>query len=386
MKTVKLNKQGYEKIIAKNLWIYNKEIQSYSKDIKEGDIVKIFYKDKFLAIGYINPKSKITLRVLDFADREINKDFFIEKIKKALTKRQHLKHITNAYRIIHSEADFLPGLIVDYYDGYLSIQINTYGMERLRSIIIQSLVDVINPKGIYEKSDEKSRQKEGLETKEEVLFGDIPDSILIYEYSVKFNTYLKSSQKTGFYLDQRKNRKVVSSYVEKDFKVLDLFSNAGGFGIHCSINGADYVKFVDISKSAIYQIEENVKLNNIKNFEIVKEDVFDFLKKEKNKYNLIILDPPPFAKTKQEKEGALRGYKYLILNSLKILESNGYLAVFSCSHSVSFEEILDITYQSCKDTGSIVEFVEFLSQDKDHPYIINIPNSFYLKGALFKKI
>jgi 23S rRNA (cytosine1962-C5)-methyltransferase len=390
MKSITVNKAGLEKIKLKNPWIYNKELKSIPSDVKEGDLVRIYSPDKkFLGIGYANLRSKITVRILSFEDRPLDKNFFLEKINKALEKRKQLQNITNAYRVIHSEADGLSGLIVDYYDGYLSLQINTAGMERLRDLIVSTLIEVLNPKGIYEKSDEKSREKEGLETVEKLIYGNIPNEIEIFEYDAKFLVNLTESQKTGFYLDQRKNRKVIYDYCQEGFKVLDLFSNSGGFGIHCGIKKADFVKFVDISSAAVKQIEKNLKINNLKNYEIIKEDVFDFLKQEVksgDKYDIVILDPPPFAKTKNEVEGALRGFKYLILNSLKLLNENGYLAVFSCSHHISLQDLIDTTIQACKDTGSVLEFKEFLMQDIDHPYIVNIPNTFYLKGFLAQKI
>ena len=384
-KKIQITKEGYEKILSKNPWIYNKEIIKIPKDITQGEIVKVYFKNTFCGIGYINPKSKITIRILSFEDTQVNENFIKGKIEKAYNKRKELLNITNAVRLIHAEADGLPGLVVDYYDGYLALQINTFGMERLRDIILKGLIDIINPKGIIEKSDEKSREKEGLKTEKKVIFGKIPEKILINEYDVKFLVSLQESQKTGFYLDQRINRKVVSEYVKEGFKVLDLFCNAGGFGVHCGKKGANFIKFVDISSSALSQVEENTQLNGIKSYEIVKDDVFDFLKKEKEKYDLIVLDPPPFAKNKKEKQDALRGFKYLILNSLKLLNPNGYLAIFSCSQNITLEELINTTYESLKDTRMMAEFVQFFTQDKDHPYILNIPTSFYLKGLMVSR-
>lgn len=390
MYKISLNKNGLEKIKLKNPWIYNKEIKSILTDRKEAQLVKVFTPDnKFVGIGFFNPKSKITLRMLSFEDVNINKEFFKEKIRNALDKRKNFENITNAYRVFHAEADGLSGLIVDYYDGYLSIQINSAAMENFRHWIMESLIEIFNPKGIYEKSDEKAREKEGLNTLQGIIYGDIPDNIEIFEYDAKFIINLKESQKTGFYLDQRKNRKILSDYVKKGFKILDLFSNSGGFGIHCAVKGASFVKFVDISSSAVDYIKKNIELNNIKNFQIVKEDVFDFLKNEVKsgeKYDIVVLDPPPFAKTKNEKEGALRGFKYLILNSLKLLNENGYLAIFSCSHHITLQDLIDITLQACKDTSFAAQLREVFIQDTDHPYILNIPNSFYLKGFLVQKI
>ena len=390
MRKVTVKKQAVEKIKKFFPWIYMNEIKKIPKDIRKGEIVDIYSPSgELLGRGYINPSSVITVRILSFFNKEdINKAFFIQRIKRAFSKRQHLQNITNAFRIVHSEADFLPGLIVDYYDGYLSLQINTAGIENFREEIIEALIEVINPKGIYEKSDEKSRGKEGLDTKEGIIYGSVPESIFVVENSVKFKVSLFKGQKTGFYLDQRRNRKIVSNYVEKGFKVLDLFSNTGGFGIYCGLKEADFIKFVDISENAVELIHENCELNSINNYQVIKENVFDFLKEEVKKgekYDIIVVDPPSFAKTKKEKEGALRGFKYLILKSLQLLSDKGYIAIFSCSHHVDMEDLKSVTLEASKDRKVPVEIVEHMYQDTDHPYILNIPNSLYLKGFILRK-
>ncbi|WP_457641118.1 class I SAM-dependent rRNA methyltransferase [Persephonella sp.] len=391
MKKVIVKKSAAEKIRSFNPWIYKNEIKKVQQDVEKGELVEIYSPDgQFLGVGYINPLSKIMVRILSFFEKpEINTEFFKLRIKKALEKRSHLRSYTNAFRVVHSEADFLPGLIVDLYDRYLSIQINTAGMEKFRSEILEAIISVLKPEGIIDKSDEKSRQKEGLDTVHQVIYGNIPEKVLIEEQGVRFYVYLKKGQKTGFFLDQRKNRKLVSEYVQNGFKVLDLFSNAGGFGIYAGLKGADFIKFVDISENAVQQILENCELNKITSFQVVDENVFDFLKKEikrEGKYDLIIIDPPSFAKTKHEKEGGLRGFKYLILNSIKLLKERGMIAVFSCSHHIGMDDLKAVTMDAAKDTKTRVEIIEHLFQDKDHPYILNIPFSFYLKGFIFRKV
>ncbi len=383
MKKIILKKSALPKIKQKNLWIYKNEIKKLP-NLKAGEIVDIYIGNEYLATGYINPDSKITVRILSFEKTDIN-SLIRNRIKEAIQKRENLKSITNAYRIIHSEADLLPGLIVDFYNGYIAIQINTAGMENFRHLILDTLIEILSPEGIIDKSDEKVRKKEGLTTENKVLYGSIPDKILITENNINFSVYLKEGQKTGFYLDQRKNRKLVSEYVQTGFKVLDLFSNAGGFGIHCGKKGADFIKFVDVSDLALNQVQENCRLNEITNFQTIKEDAFDFLKNETDSYDLIIVDPPSFAKSRHERQGALRGFKYLIVNSLKILNPKGYLAVFSCSHHISMQDLIDLTTSSAAITGDILEIKEFMYQDKDHPAVINMPNTLYLKGLLVQK-
>ena len=282
-------------------------------------------------------------------------------------------------RLIHSEADFLPGLIVDMYKDNLIVSFTTAGMDNFKGIIVELLIALLNPKGIYEKGD-KIRQKEGLEIASQTLYGEVDDEFIILENNKKFYTRLKEGQKTGFFLDQRKNRKIVGEYGNK--RTLDLFANAGGFGIYA---GAEFTKFVEISALACSLIEKNCELNGIENYEIVKSDVFKFLEKEKNMYDLIIIDPPAFAKNKNARKGAIKGWKYLIVNSLKILEEGGYLALFSCSHSITSKDLLDLALSSSVLDNSYLEVIEFMKQDIDHPYLLNIPNSLYLTGVLLRK-
>ncbi len=375
---VEITKSAYEKLKKFFPWVYKNEIIK-APDCNPGDVVDLIYKNEYVATAFFNPLSKISARVITFEKTHIDKEFFKERIKKAIKKRENLKSITNSYRLIHSEADFLPGLIVDRYGDYLVISVTTAGIENFKGIIVEILIDLLNPKGIYEKGD-KIREKEGLEVISQKLYGEIEDEFVIIENNKKFLTNLITGQKTGFFLDQRKNRKIVGDYGNK--KTLDLFANAGGFGIYANAN---FTKFVEISASACSLIEKNCELNNLKNYEIVKSDVFKFLEKEKETYDLIIIDPPAFAKNKNAKKGALKGWKYLIVNSLKLLEKDGYLALFSCSHSINQKDLLDLALSSSIIDGSYLEVVEFLKQDIDHPYILNIPNSLYLTGVLLRK-
>ncbi|WP_457625418.1 class I SAM-dependent rRNA methyltransferase [Persephonella sp.] len=390
MKKVIIKSSAEHKFRRQIQWVYRNEIKKYPRDVQHGEIVEIFSPSgKFLGIGYFNPLSKISLRVLSFFKRKDIKQLIKDRIKDAVKKREKLKEITDAYRLVHSEADLLPGLTVDYYSNYLSVQFNTAGMENLRQTVLDILVEEIKPEGIYDKSDQKVRKIEGLETENKTVYGSIPEKIRIREYQTEFYVYLKEGQKTGFYLDQRSNRKTVSDFTGKGFTVLDLFCNAGGFGIHAYKKGADYIKFVDISETALKQVEENCRLNGVENFETVNENVFDFIKEEKGRgkmYDLIILDPPSFAKTKHEKEGALRGFKYLILNSLKLLKNGGYLSVFSCSYHVSMDDLLDVSKDALSDSFNAAHIEKFMYQDIDHPVLLNMPETLYLKGFILKKL
>jgi len=385
-----INKKAYEKLKKRNLWVYKNEIETMPK-CNNGDIVDLYYKSEFVATAFFNPLSQISARVISFEKTYVDRSFFEKRIKKALKNRGakidsedimlslEEKFNSNSLRLIHSEADFLPGLIVDKYGENLVIDITTAGINNFRGIILEILIDFLNPKGIY-LTENKIREKEGFESEGVILYGKVDDEFIIKENNKKFLTNLITGQKTGFFLDQRRNRKIVGEYGKK--RTLDLFSNAGGFGIYAN---AEFTKFVEISSLACSFIEKNCELNNLKNYEIIKADVFKFLEKEKEMYDLIIIDPPAFAKSKANKKSALKGWKYLIVNSLKILEENGYLALFSCSNAINEKDLLDLALSSSVIDNSYLEVIEYLKQDIDHPYLINIPNSLYLTGILLRK-
>ncbi len=368
------------------LWIYKKDIKSIPKSIKSGDLVEIYSKEgDFLGIGYINLDSKIPLRVISKNKINITKNFIKNRIKASYNKRKIL--FTNditAFRVVHSEADLLSGLIIDKYNDIFSIQINTAGIENLRSWIVDAIIELFNPISIYEKSDLDLRNKEGLLNSNGLIYGERIQDTIIEENNVKFYINFNKSQKTGFYLDQRKNRQIISNY-SKGKKTLDLFCNTGGFGIHCLKNNAKFVKFVDISKDAVEILKKNIELNDVENYEIVNVNVFKFLENEKEKYDLIIIDPPSFAKSKNEKKGAIKGYKFLVSKTFDILNENGFIAIFSCSHHLNLEDLIKLINEVSLNKNIHPQIIEFLFQDfRDHPYILTIPNSLYLKGLLLK--
>lgn len=369
-------------------WVYQNELIA-PDDIEDGDIVDVLAPNgDFLARGYLNRKSQISVRILAFDRREIGEDFFAERIRTAYAKRERISKSADAYRLIHSEADFLPGLIVDVYNGYLAVQINTLGMERRRSTIINALVSVLKPQGIIDKSDAKVRAKEGLETQNGVIYGDVSESVTITENGIRFSVNLHEGQKTGFYLDQRRNRFITSGYIHSGMNVLDVYCNAGGFGLYALRNGAN-VRFVDLSEHALTQVRHNLTLNGFASCDIIKQDAFDFLTLEKttsNRYDCVLLDPPPFAKTKKEAEGAIKGFKFLFSAGLSLTKPGGIVALFSCSHHIGQEALLDIAREASAKAGVPLEVLELLRADEDHPYVLNIPNSAYLSGIIVRKI
>ena len=387
MKNVTITKSASYKLKSFFCWVYQNELVNPT-DVADGEIIDVLsHNGEFLGRGYINQKSKISVRILTFEQREINQEFFTARLQQALKKRTNITNTSDAYRVVHSEADFLPGLIVDWYNGYAAIQINTLGMECFRKEILQSLIEVLNPKGIFDKSDIKVRAKEGIETLNGVIYGEVPQEIPIAENGISFVVNLYEGQKTGFYLDQRRNRQAVAHHIHKDDKVLDIFCNAGGFGLYALKNGAT-VRFVDLADHALAQVAQNITLNGFETCEIIKQDAFDFLtleKMTKNTYDCIVLDPPPFAKTKKEAEGAIKGFKFLLSAALKLLNDDGIVAVFSCSHHVALNDLLELSLEASTKARIPLEVIEMLRADEDHPYVLNIPNSAYLAGIVLRK-
>ena len=367
--------------------MYANEIDSNAEEFQSGEIVALFSKkDGFLGTAYVNPECAIFARILSFGKEEIGKKFFHNRIKKAINKREALLAQTNAVRLIHSEADFLPGLIVDKYGDTLSIQINTAGMEVFRELILSTLKQLVNPSWIVEKSDVHSREIEGLESKNGTLFGTPTKEFTLNENGLNFLVDIEDAQKTGFYLDQRKNRAICASYIKAGDTVLDICCNAGGFGISALAKGAKNAVFVDISESAIEQTKANLHANAMETYETYAADAFTFMKekKYKNSFDLIVLDPPSFAKTKEQASGAKRGFKHLLMESTKAIKDGGLIALFSCSFHVGKKELLEIAMEVSHDLKVQYILLEQMQQDSDHPCLINASASFYLNGLLLR--
>ncbi len=391
--TVKKGKE--RKIKAFHPWILKTEILSFSRTPKKGELCLVRdSKGNFLAKGYINPDSYIAVRLLSYKkDEEIDEEFFKRRIRKAFEyRKQVVPENTNAFRIVHSEADYLPGLIVDKYDRYLVVQFTTYGMENLKELIVKALVEVLSPEGIYEKSTVPSRQLEGLELKEELLYGSVPEKVLIKENGITFAVKIVKGQKTGYFLDQRENKLLFATeFVKEGDRVLDAFCHAGGFGIHSAVIGkAGEVVAVDSSSSALELARENAKLNGVEDkFKFVKGDAFDVLREfQKNgeKFDAVVIDPPAFAKSKKVVEQAKRGYKELFLRGLKMLNPGGRIVVCSCSHHITPAILEEILLDSARDARTPLRILYTTYQSKDHPFVLQIPESRYLKCIFAQKI
>lgn len=367
-------------------WIFNNEINSFEGNIVNGEIVKVLTIDKrFVCYGFLNTNSKIMVRILSLNEDDIiDREFFKNRMKYAIDHR--LKLGWNATRLIFSEADFLPGLVVDKYGDYLSVQFMSLGMDKIKDMIVELLVELTNCKGIYERSDMPVREKEGLEQTKGFLYNEFNPRVVCEEDGIKFIVDIENGQKTGYFLDQKLNRDILRLYA-KDAYVLDAFSNVGGFALHACKYGAKHVDACDISQRACDEIMNNAKLNNYTQLDAKCVDVFNYLRdeeKNKGKYDLIILDPPAFSKNKDTLKKAYRGYKEINMQAMKIIKSGGYLLTFSCSQHMTPDLFMQMVNDAARDAKRTVQFLDFRIQSPDHPALLQSEDQLYLKCMILR--
>lgn len=388
MKKVFLKKDREKLWLSGHPWIYSGAVDKIEQNIIPGSIVEVFnHKNEFIGYGHYNKNSKIIVRMLEH-DKNVSIDanWYNQKIKQAYELRMGLNIDSNAFRLIHSESDFLPGLIIDYFNGYVILQISTLGMERDKEFVIQALINNIpNLKGIYEKSEGDGRKLEGLPEKTQILWGEIPDTIEIFEGNANFIIDLKG-QKTGFYSDQRENR-ILLGNLSKGKNFLDVCSYTGGFSVHAMSNGANSATLIDISEDALNVAKENLKKHI--NVDFIKGNIFDILRvliKEGRKWDVVSLDPPKLAPNKRDLEKALKAYKDIILNGIKLTNNGGLLAIYSCSGAVSSSDLRMALAYAVKDAGVKATIVHQLHQSSCHPISVSVPETEYLKGFLVRII
>lgn len=398
MKNIILRDGKEKSVLNRHPWIFSGAILKKDPAIAPGEIVLVLNsKEKPLAIGYFNPASSIAIRLLEWdTSRTIDESWWEEKIRGSIERRKGLRDsgTVNALRLVYGESDFIPGLIVDQYGETVVIQSLTAGIEVIKTTIARIINDILKPESVYERSDADVRELEGLKTSSGLLAGkEPPDDIEVFENFNRYYVNVKAGQKTGFFLDQRDNRKIISSYASGR-TVLDCFCYTGGFSIASLRGGALSVTAVDSSADAIAGLKKNFALNQ--NYDLktrdlftVNGDVFDTLRKFRDggrMFDLIILDPPKLAPTKASLDKALRAYKDANLHALKILNPNGLLATFSCSGGVSSQDFQMMVGWAAKDAGRDVQIIRTLTQAEDHPVRVSYPESAYLKGLICRVI
>ncbi len=380
-------------------WIYQSEVDHVTAAISPGDVVDVVnHQGVFLARAYVNPNSQIIGRVFTYSAKEtIDEAFLVRRLRQAQAYRQRqLGHLQSG-RLVYGEADFLPGLIVDRYQNMLSVQLLTAGMERLKPQLLKALRTVYQPTGIYLRNDVPIRRLEGLPLETGVWWGIVPKEVEITENGLKFLVDIYTGQKTGFFYDQRNNRAAIAPLMThwltpqgelRGAEVLDCFCHTGAFAVHALAYGAAHVTAVDISQEAIDQARRNLDLNHLLDRATLQvANAFDFLREAETagqRFDVIILDPPAFAKSKSALPGARRGYKEINLRAMRLLEEGGFLVTASCSYALSPDLFRETLLEAAMDAHKVLREVRWSGAAADHPEILGVPESHYLKFAILE--
>lgn len=431
-------------------WIFKNEIEGIEGEVEPGALVEVVdHRQRYLATGYYNPASQITVRVVSYAPlAAMDTAFFVRRFTECLKHRERFVK-EDSYRLVYGEADFLPGLIVDKFGDVLVVQLLTLGMDRCREQIVEALSEVLHPVGIYERSDVSVREMEGLEQVKGPMFGQPPRHVIVSENGLRIEVDIEQGQKTGYFFDQRENRASIKPLmtgwggrsgialqelpaedggvrlvpVNRNGKevtfpywdgatVLECFSHTGSFTLHACQYGAKKVTCLDISEHAIESAKRNVELNGFTDrVEFVVADAFDYLRSQVKgleerarraeqdakvdtslpltagggrTWDVVILDPPAFAKTKSAVKGACRGYKDINLHGMKLVNEGGYLVTASCSYHMRPDLFLETILEAAEDAGKVLRLVEWRAAGKDHPQILGVDEGHYLKFAIFE--
>lgn len=369
-------------------WIFANEVNLVEGEVEPGDIVEVYTHDKkFVGKGYINPASQILVRLLTRDKNEtVNEDFFYRRLLQAWKYRQQIGYSENC-RLIFGEADYLPQLIIDKFNDYFVIQTLALGIDKWKPAIVAALEKIFQPKGIYERNDVPVRELEGLKQQKGFLSEPFDTKITINENGLKFLVDIENGQKTGYFLDQQDNRRAIQ-HIVKGADVLGAFTYTGTFEIHAAAYGAKSVLGLDISENAVAQANRNAALNKVEN--IVKfeaENAFDKLKqwaKEGKQYDVVMLDPPSFTKTRENIQKAITGYKEINLRGMKLVKPGGFLVTSSCTNLIQPDLFLEIIQMAAKDARRKIRQVCFQSQSADHPIVWGWDNTVYLKFLIIQ--
>jgi 23S rRNA (cytosine1962-C5)-methyltransferase len=386
-------KKGKEKAVKQlHPWVFSGAVEQVKGKPENGEIVTVTdNQGEFLAYGFYNDQSRVAVRLLEWDQQvEINEEWWRMRIGKAVQARQDLmkNEDTNTYRLIFSEADFLPGLIVDRFADYLSVQILTSGIERNKAVILDELQQLLGPLGIFDRSDASARSHEGMEASSGGILKGVepPEYVTVQENGVLYDVNISSGQKSGFYCDQRDNRKLVADH-SAGKKVLDCFSYSGGFSLNAFRQNALEVTSVDSSALALETLKRNIEINKFQNVthRLFQSDVNKQLRafrESGEKFDIIILDPPKYAPSRSAVNKASRAYKDLNRQAMLLLEEGGLLATFSCSGAIDIASFKQILAWAALDAGKEVQFIHQFCQPEDHPVRSSFPEGEYLKGLL----
>ena len=376
MPTVQINRKAAGRLASGHPWIFRSDILD-TGDAEPGDTVRVTGQNgRVLGTAHYSSTSQIALRLLSKEAVEANTAFFAERFKAAQRYRERLVANTDAYRLVHAEADGLPALIIDRYGAHFTIQTLNQGMDRATPEILAALTEQFSPAGIIARNDAAVRTHENLPRENKVLSGEVPPSIQLSMNGLAFFADLEHGQKTGIFLDQRENYEAAAKYAKG--RTLDCFTSTGGFAIHMARN-AQSVEGVDSSATALATASRNAEANGIANIRFREADVFEFLAGAKGRYNMIVLDPPAFAKARSQVDAAITAYKEINLRALRMLEPGGILVTCSCSHHVGETDLMGAIAQASLDAKRTVRVLERRMQAQDHPVLLTVPETLYLK-------
>ena len=386
MAKVTLRKTRETRVRGGHPWIYASEIEGVEGAFENGDIVEVCdFRGKFIGRGFYNPHSQISLRILTRSDEPCDRAFFERRVRDAWEYRQRLCD-PDSCRLIYSESDFLPGLVVDKYADVLVLQSLSLGIERIKDMLCDILMEVVAPRGIWERSDVPVRRLEGMAQTTGLLRGEVPDRVDMVEKGIHFLVDVKQGQKTGFFLDQKWNRAALKPLCP-GARVLDCFCHNGSFSLHAAKYGARSVLGVDISEEALEVARENARINGLDAATFEAHNCFDLLRElddAREQFDVVILDPPAFTKNKAAVQAAVRGYKEINLRGLKLTRPGGFLVTCSCSQHILPEMFQDIVNQAARDAKKRIRLVEFRTQGYDHPILPQSVETKYLKCMILQ--
>jgi len=385
MSSVIVSARGEQRIRGGHPWIYRADVVDV--DARAGDTVAVLGpRHRLLGHALFSDRSQIPVRMLTRGEASAGLDLWRTRLENALRFRESLHLDATAYRLVHGEADLLPSLVIDRYGDYLVLQALSQGVDRLLPEITRLLVELAAPVGILARNDPRVRSLEGLEQKVEVLHGTIPDSVVVREGPVEYDVDLWRGQKTGLFLDQRENREAAARYARG--RLLDCFSYNGGFALRLARQCPD-AEAIDISADAVARIRKNAERNTLPHLRAREANVFDDLRRLEKagaRYDTIVLDPPAFAKNKASIPNALAGYKEINLRAMRLLTPGGYLITCSCSYNVNEAMFADVVHEASVDSHTPVTIVEKRMQGRDHPVLVGVPETYYLKCFILRRV
>ncbi|NTW54452.1 MAG: class I SAM-dependent rRNA methyltransferase [Chlorobaculum sp.] len=389
MHAIYLKPKEHRRLLSGHLWVFSNELREVPRDIAAGETVQLFTHDgRLLGAGFFNPQSLIAFRLLTRDEEQPDRDFFRRKLLEAHKLREKIypESETNAWRLAHGESDGLPGLVIDRFDRAFVLQSFSAGMDQHLPLITELLRELFDPKAIVLRNESPLRELEGLPLFRETVLGGKDDMFqVIRDGGISYRVNILEGQKTGFFLDQRENRRHIRKYAA-GADVLDVYTNDGGFALNAMHAGAKSTKMVDISQEALQRAEQNARMNGFENFSIVAADAFETLgrlRQENHSYDLVILDPPSFTKSRKTVPTALKAYTKLNRLGAQLVSHEGFLATASCSHHVSEEDFLAAVHLGAMQAGKHLRLISRAAQPPDHPVLLSMPETSYLKFACF---